>query len=325
MVNIQRVAEIAGVSPATVSRVINGTAKVSQEKREKVLSAIAQTEYVPSEVARTLLRKSSMVIGLIAPSILNPYFTELASYLDTMALEHGFRLFICNTGYDLEKEKAAVHHLISLHADAIIVASCSQSLRDVLSACPIPVVALDAMLFGADIEACVYCDYYWGGRLAAEHLIEKGCKNIVCIKGPQNRYSARSRYEGYRDVCAERGIAEQTVECDYDFVKGMEMTKQLLSRYPEVDGIFACNDMVALSTFKVLHSRGIHVPESVQLVGFDDISFAGLVTPGLTTVKQPIKEMAAKAMELIVDNQLSGMKGGKFIFPVKLVTRQTTL
>lgn len=325
MVNIQKVAEIAGVSPATVSRVINGSANVKPEKRELVLEAIRQTEYVPNEVARTLLGKSSKAIGLIAPSILNPYFTELASYLDSLALENGYRLFICNTGYDLEKEKAAVQHLISLRVDAIIVASCSQSLRDVLSACPIPVVALDAMLFGADIEACVYCDYYWGGRLATEHLLEKGCKNIVCIKGPQSRYSARSRYEGYRDVCAERGIAEQTVECDYDFVKGMEMTRQLLSRFPEVDGIFACNDMVALSTYKVLHNRDIAVPEKIQLVGFDDISFAGLVSPGLTTVKQPIKEMAEKAIELIVYDKLAGMKGGKFIFPVKLVTRQTTL
>ena len=154
--------------------------------------------------------------------------------------------------------------------------------------------------------------------------MECGCKHIVCIKGPQYRYSARSRYQGYRDVCRERGILEQTVECDYDFNQGMAMTEELLDRFPDVDGIIACNDIVAISTYKVLHKRGISVPEKVQLIGFDDISFASLLSPELTTISQPVKEMAKKAVELIVNNELTGMTGGKFIFPVTLVARQTT-
>ena len=253
MASIKDVAALAGVSPATVSRVMNGTAKV-----------------------------------------------------------------------DPEKEKAAVQMLVGMNADAIIIASCSEQVRDLINNCPIPVVALDAMLYGTDVEACVFCDYYWGGRMAAEHLIECGCKHIVCIKGPQYRYSARTRYQGYRDVCQERGILEQTVECDYDFDRGMTMTEELLERYPDVDGIIACNDIVAISTYKVLHKRNIPVPEKIQLVGFDDISFATLLSPELTTICQPVREMAKKAVELIVNNELTGMTGGKFVFPVSLVVRQTT-
>jgi len=324
MASIKDVAALAGVSPATVSRVMNGTAKVDPEKKARVLQAIEETGFVPNEIARTLFRKSAKIIGLIVPSVRNPYFTELAAQVDAMALQHGFRPFLCNTAYDPEKEKAAVQMLVSMNADAIIIASCSEQVRELINNCPVPVVALDAMLYGADVEACIYCDYYWGGRMAAEHLLDCGCKNIVCIKGPQYRYSARARYQGYRDVCRERGLLERTVECDYDFDQGIAMTEELLKRFPDVDGIIACNDIVAISTYKVLHKRNISVPDKIQLIGFDDISFATLLSPELTTINQPIREMAEKAVELIVNNELTGMTGGKFVFPVSLVARQTT-
>ena len=324
MISIREVAQLAGVSASTVSRVMNGTAKVDPEKKERVLRVIKETGFVPNEVARTLFRKSAKTIGVIVPSIRNPYFTELAAHIDTLSVHCGFRPFLCNTGYDPEKEKAAVQMLVSMNADAIIVASCSEQIREALNNCPIPVVALDAMLYGADVEACIFCDYYWGGRMAAEYLLECGCKNIVCIKGPQYRYSARCRYRGYQDVCQERGLPEQTVECDYDFNQGMVMTEELLERFPDVDGIIACNDIVAISTYKVLHKRNIPVPEKVQLIGFDDISLSTLLSPELTTISQPVKEMAEKAVELIVKDELTGMTGGKFVFPVTLVARQTT-
>ena len=324
MASIKDVAALAGVSPATVSRVMNGTANVDPEKKDRVLHAIAETGFVPNEAARTLFRKSAKIIGLIVPSIRNPYFTELASHIDALATANGFRPFLCNTGYDPEKEKAAIQMLVSMSADAIIVTSCSNQIRELINNCPVPAVALDAMLFSANVEACVFCDYYYGGRLATEHLLECGCQKIVCIKGPQYRYSARTRYQGYSDVCRELGIEERTVECDYDFNQGIAMTEELLERYPDVDGIIACNDIVAISTYKVLHKRNIPVPEKVQLIGFDDISFSTLLSPELTTICQPVKEMAEKAVELIVNNELSSMTGGKFVFPVSLVKRQTT-
>lgn len=324
MASIKDVAALAGVSPATVSRVMNGTAKVNPEKAERVLQAIQETGFVPNEVARTLFRKSAKIIGLIIPSVHNPYFTELSAHVDAMATANGFRPFLCNTGYDPEKEKAAIQMLVSMNADAIIVTSCSEQVKELINNCPIPVVALDAMLYDADVEACIYCDYYQGGRMATEHLLDCGCKHIVCIKGPQYRYSARSRYQGYRDICQERGLIERTVECDYDFNQGIAMTEELLERFPDVDGIIACNDIVAISTYKVLHKRNIPVPQKIQLIGFDNISFSTLLSPELTTICQPIKEMAEKAVEMIVNNELTGMTGGKYVFPVTLVARQTT-
>ena len=324
MGGIREVAKLAGVSPATVSRVINGTAKVAEETQSKVLAAIKETGFIPNEVARTLYKKSSKTIGLIIPSIRNPYFTQLASVIDVLATQKGYRVFLCNVGDNLEKEKAAIQMLISMNADGIIFASGNEEIQNELSACTIPVVAVGTLVSTEHVTACIYCDYYQGGRQAMEHLLECGCKHIVCIRGPQELFSARMRYEGYRSICKERGITEKTVDCDYDFLAGLAMTETLLERYPEVDGIIACNDIVAISIYKILHKKSILVPEQIQLVGFDNIDLSALMSPELTTISQPIQEMAEKAMELITQPNENGNGGRTCVFPVSLMIRETT-
>ena len=324
MINIREVAKLAGVSPATVSRVINGTAKVSPDKQARVLEAIAATDFVPNEVARSLFRKSANLIGLIIPSITNPFFTQVASIIEHIASEHGYRVFLCDAGDDYEKERAAVQTLTSMNADGIIIASTNEAMEAHLDACRIPVVAIDSRFATENVTAYICSDYYNGGRLAAEHLLECGCRNIVCIQGPQHIFSARARYEGYRDVLRAHGIEERTVTCDYDFHAGLAMTEELLERYPDVDGIIACNDVVALSTYKVLHRRKIAVPEQIQLVGFDDIAWAGLFTPELTTIHQPIDRIAETAMDLIMNYSESEEKGANIVYPVSLIERETT-
>lgn len=321
--NIREVARIAGVSPATVSRVINGTANVAADKRERVLDAISRTDFVPNEVARMLFRKSSRLIGLIIPSIRNPFFTELASAIDKAASEKGYRVFLCNVGDDLEKEKATIQMLISTNADGIVIASNTQGIEESLENCRIPVVVVDSLMDSTEVSAYVYSDYRQGGRLATEHLIACGCKNIVCIQGPQRFFTARERYEGYREVCQKYGLAEQTVTCDYDFDAGLTMSEELLRTYPDVDGIIACNDIVAASIYKFLHSRNIAVPDQIQLIGYDDINLARLMSPELTTITQPIEALGVRATELVVAGQ-EEKTGERHVFPVSLAVRETT-
>ena len=322
--NIREVARIAGVSPATVSRVMNGTAKVSEEKRERVLNAISQTDFVPNEAARTLFRRSARLIGLIIPSIRNPFFTQLASVIDEVANRSGYRVFLCNVGDDLEKEKAAIQMLISMNADGIIIASNTEGIESCIESCDIPVVAVDSKLRTDAVNGYVYADYRQGGRLAAEHLIECGCKNIVCIQGPQTFFSARERYAGYCEVCRERGLPIRTVTCDYDFDAGLAMAEELLRIYPNVDGIIACSDVVAASTYKFLHRKNISVPDQVQLIGYDDVNLARLISPELTTVTQPIEALAARAAELILEGKEKDKRGECFVFPVTLTIRDPT-
>ena len=145
VINIREVAKLAGVSPSTVSRVINGTAKVSAEKTARVLQAISSTDFVPNEVARRLYRKSAKLIGLIIPSIKNPYFTQVANVIEHIAWENGYRVFLCDVGDNMEKEQLAIQTLTSMNADGIIIASTNEAIKDYLAMCQIPVVAIDSL------------------------------------------------------------------------------------------------------------------------------------------------------------------------------------
>ena len=324
MASIREVAKLAGVSPATVSRVMNGTANVDEDKKERVLQAISETGFVPNAVARSLFKKSAMTIGLIIPSIENPFFTQLAGAIEKTADEHGYRLIFCNTGDGIEKEKEALTMLESMNADGIILTTSHNEIEPLIEQCRVPVVITDRLIKKTSSSHYVHCDHYAGGRIAMEHLLECGCKNVVCVKGPQKISSAKSRYEGYRDVCKEQGIVEQVIDCDYDFYKGLAMTEILLQKYPKVDGIIACNDMVAISIYKVLHKKNISVPEQIQLIGFDGIYLSDLLTPELTTVAQPIEEIGRKAAELIIHKGENAEGENEFVLPAKLVMRETT-
>lgn len=324
MAGIRDVAKLAGVSSATVSRVINGTANVTEEKRQKVLQAIMETDFVPNEVARTLFKKSSKTIGLIIPSIQNPYFTQMADVINQAAREQGVRIFLCSVEHDPEQERSAIQMLISANADGIIVASNNSELQQELSQCKIPVVVLDSLFRTKKVDGYIYCNYYQGGMMAAEHLHQCGCRKMVCIKGPQQLFTAHARYQGYVDYCEENGIEPYSIECDYDFHAGMAMTEELLQSYPDVDGIIACNDIVAISIYKILHNRNISVPGQIQLIGFDDVRLSSLISPELTTIHQPIEEMGRKAVSIICDSEQREKNGKQFVFPVHLIERETT-
>ena len=261
MGNIREVARLAGVSPATVSRVMNGTAKVDPQKKQRVLDAIRDTGFVPNEVARSLFRKSSRQIGLLIPSLLNPFFTQLAGAVDELAKARDYRVILCQVAQDQDQILHTMQMLLSMNVDGIVLAVSTPELQDSLEGFPVPVVAVDCMETARNLRATIYCDYYSGGRMAMAHLLDCGCRKVVCIRGDQEIFSARMRYQGYLDLCRERGAEAFTLDCDYDFQSGLEMTRILLEQYPDADGILACNDMVAISTFKILHKNHIRVPE----------------------------------------------------------------
>lgn len=324
MTSIREVARLAGVSPATVSRVMNGTANVNEEKKKRVLRAIAETGFVPNEVARSLFRKSAKIIGLVLPDIENPFFTQLAGAIEKEADRNGYRVLLYNTGDDFEKEKMALQMLTSMNADGVIFTRTNDMMLPFLEEAAIPVVVTDTVFKNGNFCACVHCDYYEGGRLAAQHLLDCGCERIACLKGPSTHSSARERYDGYRAVCRENGLKERVVETEYNFSKGLTATEELLEKYPDVDGIVACNDVVAFSAYKILHRHHILVPDQVQLVGYDGISLSSLMTPELTTITQPIEEIGMKAANLIIHSNLQDISRQNYILPVSLIERETT-
>ena len=157
-----------------------------------------------------------------------------------------------------------------------------------------------------------------------EHMLDSGCRNIVAMRGPQNVSSGRERFKGYLDVCRERDVKIQYVDCSYDYEDGLARTEEILETFPDVDGIIAANDMAAISAYKVLKRHGKKVPQDVQLIGFDNIIMSRLMTPELTTVAQPIAEMGAKAAQILIDHIEGKEVPQKNIFEVKLINRETT-
>ena len=187
------------------------------------------------------------------------------------------------------------------------------------------IISINSHIIGnlTHINICSLLDIFSLISITCQNLIGK-CQKIVCMKGPQKLSSARARYEGYKDVCAEKQMEERTVETDFSFNMGLTAAEEMLEKYPDVDGIVACNDMVAISAYKVLHKNHISVPDQVQIIGFDDIFLSTLLTPELTTITQPIKAIGTKAAELIIHSDVQEMNMEKYIFPVSLVERETT-
>lgn len=321
MASIRDVAKIAGVSPATVSRVMNGTANVDADKRQRVYEAIKQTGFVPNEVARSLYKKSAKLIGLIIPSITNLFFTELADSVEKAADKSGFRVVYYNTDNNPDKEKMAVGMLKSMNADGIIITSNNEELIDVIDKSGLSVVMIDRNMSSESTYTLITSDHYYGGRLAAECLIDSGCKQIVCIRGEQSISSARERFSGFSDVCQENGMDACYIDCEHDFTFEGDIVAAIRDVSPKADGIFACNDMMTLSVYKQLTQKGIRVPQDISIVGFDDVMLSKLVTPEITTIAQPIDKMGRMAVKLITGEQISQ---NAVVYKPELIKRETT-
>lgn len=324
MASIRDVARIAGVSPSTVSRVMNGTANVDEEKRQKVLMAIQETGFRPNELARALFKQSSRIIGVIVPNIENPFFNELAKAVEEEAYKNGYKMLLCNSNNNTEKELMNIQMLDQMKADGIIILTYSDKTGQAIADCGLPVVVVDRKLTGSGESAYVEADHYKGGKMAISHLLDCGCKDIVFLRGPLEVSSGQQRYQGYQEICRRYGIREQCIDCLYDYEDGIRAARELVEKYPHVDGVIASNDMVAIAAYKIFTREGYRVPEDVQMIGFDNIRFSWLFTPELTTVRQPIEEMGTLAVRIIM-NYGQGMPFQKEnILDVSLVERQTT-
>lgn len=324
MASIREVAKRAGVSPATVSRVINGTARVDEEKRERVEKAIEETGFRPNELARALYRKSSKIIGVIVPDIENPFSSELAKAIEKEAYEQEYRILLCNSDDQKEKELANLQMLAQLQADGVILMTNTGEKSQSYEAVSMPIVFVDRRLDEMGQTSVIEADHYAGGKLAAEHLIACGCRKITCIRGPQELSSGKKRYEGYREVCRQYSMKERFVDSTYKYEDGAKAAEEVLRRYPDTDGIIACNDMTAVSVYKVLQKRGYRVPDDIQIIGFDGVKFGRFLTPELTTVAQPIKEMGKCAVQMILGTVKELPRDREMKFPMMLIKGETT-
>lgn len=327
MATIRDVSKLAGVSVATVSRVINKKGYVSKESEEAILKAIEMLNYTPSDVARRLAGKKSKTIGLIIPDILNPFFPELARAVEDSANDIGYSVILCNTDNNISKESQYFDMLINKQVDGVIISSYATTPDALIKVINkgMPVVLIDNEFEGYDIPT-VTSNNKVGGKLATEHLIKCGCEKIAHITGSLNVKSIRERYDGYQEVCLEKGIYYPNILATTELTlkNGYDKTKEILSKNKDVDGIFAGTDILAIGCYKAVIDMGYKVPEDIKIIGYDGLT-ANTDYLSLSSVAQQIYACGKLSVEVLYNKiEGNGLEKDNFKLNVSVVERSST-
>lgn len=325
MATLKDVAKETGLTVSTVSRVLNNRGYISEETRKKVYAAMKKLNYQPNEVARSLSKKSTNTIGVIVPHIRHPYFAELISNLESQAYRHKHKILLFNSQEKNEKESEYLEMCTSNRVAGIILCSGTVEIQQ-LTGLNVPLITIERYLENG--TAGVQCDNGQGGRLAAKHLIEKNCRRLIHISGVHETVMpADNRAAGFQEVCEQEKVScniVATSASQYNQLEYHEILEQVLREHPETDGIFASSDLIAAQLLQVCRKLDIRVPEQMKIVGFDDVNIASLTTPPITTIHQPIKEMAREAVELLIRAGNGEVVPSRTTLPVALVVRETT-
>lgn len=293
MATIKQVAELAGVGTSTVSRYLNASGYISDEAKEKIKNACEQLNYMPNELARAMKSSHSKTIGVMIPTICNPFFTELVHIIEQNLLKQGYKTVLCNTNGDIELERNYLNMAISNCFDGIILITGSHEFVELKT--DIPIILLDRINEDDLNYITLMSNNRQGAALATEHLIACGCKKILYISSNEQIVSAKIREDMFIEVASKHNISYEIMKhTDIDSVALKDMIDD------GVDGIFAWNDISAIQCIGCLSELGVLIPDQVQVMGYDNIDIADFVHPKLTTIAQPLAELAIKASEYIV-------------------------
>ncbi|WP_421902616.1 substrate-binding domain-containing protein [Maridesulfovibrio sp.] len=315
MATIKDVAKLAGVSTSTVSHVLNRTRFVSDEKRELVEQAVEELNYRPSSIARSLKVQQTRTLGMLVTASRNPFFAEVVHGVERRCYERGYTLFLCNTEGDIGRMEANLDALEEKRVDGLLLL-CSEVNDEIINLIEaersVPIVVFDWGPESANVDR-IYDNSLSGARLATKYLIAKGHTNIGCIVGPQDRRSAKERLEGYRQAMEETGLPvgdEWIVEGDYDCEGGVEAMRYLAELDEMPSAVFVCNDMMAIGVLSEAARLGINVPQDLSVIGYDNVYISRFTAPALTTIHQPKKEIAARAVDTLIDRLSSKRSKG---------------
>jgi len=305
MTNIRKVSKLAGVSVATVSRVLNHPESVSEETRNRILKIMEEENYVPNSIARSLSTNKTNTIGLIIPNILDPLYPSITKGVEDVFFKKGYNILLSNTEYDAKREKDCIEMLLSKKVDGLII--CSSILGregfEIIMKQKVPFVLVGEYIDDSDINI-VYTDYLSGAYMATKHLIKAGYKVIAHISGPMNRKVSKEKLEGYKKALLEAGYPydeEYVIEGNNQIDGGHLALKKMIKKKGKPDAIFVANDLMALGTIEAIKALGYAVPKDIAIVGFDDIDVSSLIEPKLTTVTHPVYRMGLTAARLLLD------------------------
>lgn len=303
MPTIKEIAEMANVSTATVSKVLNGKDKyISEKTRQKILEIVEREGYIPNGIAKSLKIKKTKTIGLIMPDVMNPFFAELARGAEDAAEKRGYIVIICNSENRISKEEKYLNILQEKMVDGIIMTASESIASHSIEKCNIPIVLVDRDLEMDKPIGHITVNNEEGIFMATKYLIEKGCKNIGFISSKIVNKLSNERLEGYKRALEEHGFAvdEDKIYLEnYNVESGYNGARYLLDK-GDIDGICCGNDMIAIGAIRSLKERGIRVPEDVKVIGFDNISISKYIEPPLTTIAQPIYEIGQESVKMLL-------------------------
>ncbi|MDV4620030.1 LacI family DNA-binding transcriptional regulator, partial [Enterococcus faecium] len=315
---LEDVAKRANVSKTTVSRVLNNRGYLSQKTIDNVYKAIEELNYQPNVVARQLFQKKTNIVGLLFPTVANPFFSELVEALEKKLYEIGYKVLIGNSMNNKEKETNYLNQLLSDQVDGLIVGTHNQGIQEYKYQ-NLPIVAIDRVM-NEDIPV-VESDNYNGGKLATKLLIAQGAKNIIHTNGPIDLQTpANRRRLAYEDTMKAYQLIPRTVTLDFNisYVKKKQIFFQMFEDYPKIDGIFASNDIDAALILQVAKEKGLNVPADLLVVGYDGTLMTRSILPDLTTVIQPINDIADTAVAILMKRINKEETKKEYILPVTL-------
>ncbi len=304
MATIDDVSKLAGVSKTTVSRFINKKkGHMSAETERRIKEAIDELKYNPSAVAQSLKKKSSNMIGLVVHDMSNPFLSQMIQGVEAELKSAGTDLMLCSSHLDLHKEISCIKMLSQRQADGILLVGLDYPLEHILELkASIPIVLLEREAPNHEYDM-LRINNRVGGRLAVKHLIERGHKKIAHVRGPIGALPAAERFESYCDVMEKSGIGHSSkwvFEGDYKEESGYKAMEFFHSLNERPTAVFFANDLMALGAVRWAQDNGAVIPEDFAIVGYDDIETASLVTPSLTTVRQPVRQLAGMATKILL-------------------------
>lgn len=302
---IKDVAKVANVSCATVSRALSGSSEIGKETRERVLKVCREIGYTANHVAQSMVLKRTQLLGLIVASIDNPFMSELAYHIELRAREMGYTLMLCNSSNDLELEGHVFKLLLGRQVDGVILMPCHANsyaaLKDSFSM--VPTVFISENLRDLP-ETYVSIDNYRGTRIGTEYLHSLGHREILYFGWRKNSITHQLRGDGYLEACQDLGIEPHVYHNEYNSSSidiGYQMAMELFQEPFRHTAIFAATDSIALGVLGAAEELGIRVPEDLSVLGFDNITYAGLPKINLTTIEQPKKAMGSLAVDMLLE------------------------
>lgn len=323
---IREVADHVGVSPATVSRVLNNYPHIRDEVRRSVLDAITQLRYEPNRVAQRLRAAHSRLLGMVVTDITNPFISTIMASIEAAFFDKGFSVLMCNTAADPQKEIDYLRMMEYEGVAGLVIAPTSENVGRIAELADegLPVVVIDRRMASGRIDM-VLSDNVAGARAAVEHLIALGHRRIGHIGGPLKLTSGRERYQGYLVAMERAGLAvlpEWVRFGDHRYESGYVQAIDLLAVQPRPTALFIENNMMTLGALNALRNQRVRIPEDIAVVGFDDAPWSSGLNPPLTVIAQPTLEIGQRAASLLLERiQQPTLPARVEVLPTTLIVR----